>query len=176
MKFGPLNVHPDYKGLGVGSALMCHSIAEAARPGYRAIIFTDIPTITRDLDSGASRYGVVSSGGNSLDALMAMVLHDKALNGVTGRYIEVEVYDVDPKELAEFDKGYPKKEPVRLLPAELLISQLPQRAKQRNPICSLIGSKAGISLYRVESEGKNAILLPDAKSIDEYQKELEATE
>ena len=239
LNFGPLSVHPDYKGLGVGSALMCHSIAEAARLGYRAIIFYGHPDYyPRFGFRRASRYGIVSSDGNSLDALMAMDLYDGALDGVTGRYIEDEVYDVDPEELAEFDKGFPKKEPVRLLPAELLTSQLPQRVKQtfeehgikyvsqllrfsgaellnwdgmdeqllvkinriltqlgqpckllpsshilqlaepgvRNPICSLIGSKAGISLYRVESEGKNAILLPDAESIDEYQKELEATE
>ena len=43
----------------------------------------------------------------------------------------------------------------------------------RNPICSLIRSKAGISLYRVESEGKKLILkvfekLEDAREIDNY--------
>lgn len=43
----------------------------------------------------------------------------------------------------------------------------------RNPVCSLIRSKAGISLFRVESEGKKFILkiferLDDAREIDNY--------
>ncbi len=43
----------------------------------------------------------------------------------------------------------------------------------RNPVCSLIRSKAGISLYRVESEGKKLILKvfenqEDAREIDNY--------
>lgn len=43
LNFGPLSVHPDYKGMGVGSALMHRSIAEAARLGYRVIIFYGHP-------------------------------------------------------------------------------------------------------------------------------------
>ena len=43
LNFGPLSVHPDYKRMGVGSALMRHSIAEATRLGYRAIIFYGDP-------------------------------------------------------------------------------------------------------------------------------------
>ena len=43
----------------------------------------------------------------------------------------------------------------------------------RNPVCSLIRSKAGISLYRVESEGKKLILkvfenYEDTREIDNY--------
>lgn len=43
----------------------------------------------------------------------------------------------------------------------------------RNPVCSLIRSKAGISLYRVESEGRKLILKvfekqEDAREIDNY--------
>lgn len=43
----------------------------------------------------------------------------------------------------------------------------------RNPVCSLIRSKAGISLYRLESEGKKLILKvfenqDDAREIDNY--------
>ena len=43
LNFGPLSVHPNYKRMGVGSALMHYSIAEAARLGYRAIIFYGHP-------------------------------------------------------------------------------------------------------------------------------------
>lgn len=236
LNFGPLSVHPNYKRMGVGSALMHHSIAEATRLGYRAVIFYGHPDYyPRFGFRRASRYGIVPAGGSSWDALMAMELYDGALSGITGRYIEDEVYEVDPKEIAEFEKGFPYKEPVQLPPAEVLTDQLPERVKQtftqheikfvsqlqrisgaellswegmdeqllvkingilsqlgqpckllpssyilqltelgvRNPVCSLIRSKDGISLYRVESEGKKLVLKvfenrEDAREIDNY--------
>ena len=236
LNFGPLSVHPDYKRRGVGAALMRHSIAEAARLGYRAIIFYGHPDYyPRFGFRRAGRYGIVSADGSSPDSLMAMELYDGALDGITGRYIEDEVYEVDPKEMAEFEKEFPYKEPVRLPSAEILIDRLPEGVKQtfaqhgirfvsqlqrfsgaellrwegideqllirineilsqlgqpckllpssyilqltelgvRNPVCSLIRSKAGISLYRVESEGRKRILKvfenqEDAREIDNY--------
>lgn len=237
LNFGPLSVHPNYKRMGVGSALMHHSIAEAARLGYRAIIFYGHPDYyPRFGFRRASRYGIVSAGGDSWDALMAMELYDGALYGITGRYIADEVYEVDPKEVAEFEIGFPYKEPVSLPPVEILTDQLPEQVKQtfaqrgikfvsqlqgfsgtellnwegideqllvkingilsllsqpckllpssyilqltemgvRNPVCSLIRTKAGISLYRVESEGKKLILKvfenrEDTREIDNYR-------
>ena len=237
LSFGPLSVHPDCQRMGVGSALMRHSIARAAGLGYRAIIIYGHPDYYPKFGfRRASRYDIVSADGSSRDALMAMELYDGALDGITGRYIEDEVYEVDPEELAEFEKGFPYKEPVRLLPAQVLTDPLPERVKQtfaqhkirfvgqlqrfsgaellhwegmdeqllikvngilsqlgqpckllpssyilqladlgvRNPVCSLIRSKAGISLYRVESEGKRLILKvfengEDAREISNYQ-------
>ncbi len=236
LNFGPLSVHPSYKRMGVGSALMRHSIAEATKLGYRAIIFYGHPDYyPRFGFRRASWYDIVSADGNSWDALMAMELYDGALDGITGRYIEDEVYEVNPEEMAEFEKSFPCKEPVQLPPAEILTNQLPERVKQafaqhgikfisqlqrfsgaelvkwdgmdeqllvkingilsqlgqpckllpssyilqltelgvRNPVCSLIRSKAGISLYRVESEGKKLILKvfenrEDAREINNY--------
>ncbi|MCI8801108.1 GNAT family N-acetyltransferase [Acetatifactor muris] len=236
LNFGPLSVHPDYKRRGVGTALTRHSIAEAARLGYRAIIFYGHPDYyPRFGFRRAGRYGIVSADGSSPDSLMAMELYDGALDGITGRYIEDEVYEIDPKEMAEFEKEFPYKEPVRLPSVEVLSDQLPEGVKQtfaqhgirfvsqlqrfsgaellnwegmdeqlliringilsqlgqpckllpssyilqltelgvRNPVCSLIRSKAGISLYRVESEGRKWILKvfenqEDAREIDNY--------
>lgn len=236
LNFGPLSVHPSYKRKGVGSALMHHSITEASRLGYRAVIFYGHPDYyPRFGFRRASQYGIVSADGSSWDALMAMELYDGALDGITGRYIEDEVYGVDPEEMAEFERGFPYKEPAKLLPVQILTDQLPQRVEQafaqheikfvsqlqrfsgaeildwkgmdeqllvkvngilsqlgqpckllpssyiyqltelgvRNPVCSLIQSKAGISLYRVESEEKKLILkvfekYEDAREIDNY--------
>ena len=131
LNFGPLSVHPSYQRMGVGSALMRRSIAEAAKLGKRAIIFYGHPDYyPRFGFRRASRYGIVSSDGGSWDSLMAMELYDGALDGITGRYVEDEVYEVDPKELAEFEKGFPYKEPIRLTPVELLTDQLPERVKR----------------------------------------------
>lgn len=236
LTFGPLSVHPDYKGKGVGSALMHYSIAEAARLGYRAIIFYGHPDYyPRFGFRRASSYGIVSADGGSYDALMAMELYDGALDGIVGRFKEDEVYEVDPEELSEFEKGFPYKEPVQLASVEILTEQLPEQVKQtfaehgikfvsqlqrnsgaellkwdgmdeqllikingilpqlgqprkllpssyifqltemgvRNPVCSLLRAKDGISLYRVESEGKKFILKvfekqEDTREIDNY--------
>ncbi len=221
LNFGPLSVHPDYKRMGIGSALMRHSITRAAELGYRAIVFYGHPDYyPRFGFRRASRYGILSADGSSLDALMAMELYDGALEGIEGRYLEDCVYEVNPAEMAEFEKGFPYKAPVQPIPSQVLTSQLPREAKQafalhgiryvaqlqrfsgaellgwegmdehllgringilsqlgqpcklapssyilqlaelglRCPVCSLIRSKAGISLYRVESEGKRYIL------------------
>lgn len=236
LTFGPLSVHPDYKGKGVGSALMHYSIAEAARLGYRAIIFYGHPDYyPRFGFRRASSYGIVSADGGSYDALMATELYDGALDGIVGRFKEDEVYEVDPEELSEFEKGFPYKEPVQLASVEILTEQLPEQVKQtfaehgikfvsqlqrnsgaellkwdgmdeqllikingilpqlgqprkllpssyifqltemgvRNPVCSLLRAKDGISLYRVESEGKKFILKvfekqEDTREIDNY--------
>ncbi len=62
LNFGPLSVHPSYKRMGVGSALLHHSIAEAARLGYRAIIFYGHPDYyPRFGFRRASRYDIVES-------------------------------------------------------------------------------------------------------------------
>lgn len=237
LNFGPLSVHPDYKKRGVGSALMHHSIAEAVKLGYRAIIFYGHPDYyPRFGFQRASRYGIVSADGNGMDALMAMELYDGALDGITGRFIEDDVYEVNSEEMAEFDKGFPFKEPAQLLPIELLTDHLPENLQDtfsqhgiryvptlqrfsgaellgwegmdeqqlvkingileqlgqpaklfpssyifrltelgvRNPICSLIRSKAGISLYRVKSEDKSLVLKvfekqEDAREIENYR-------
>jgi len=130
INLGPISVLPEYKRMGVGSALIRHSVAVAANQGYRAIIFYGHPDYyPRFGFCRASRYGITSGDGRSFDALMAMELYDGALAGINGRYIEDHVYNVDPEELAEFDKGFTYKEPVKLIPIERLINQLPERAR-----------------------------------------------
>lgn len=236
LNFGPLSVHPSYQRMGIGSSLMRHSIAVASQLGYGAIIFYGHPDYyPRFGFKNASQYGIVSRDGSSRDALMAMELVDGALSGVAGRFIKDEVYDVDLKEVAEFEKGFPYKEPACLIPIDILANQLPsqvmlafkkheihfisqlqkwsmaemlrwdgmdepslkqlndlllkmgQPAKRlpssymiqleklgvRHPICTLVRSKAGVTLYCVTSEGKKLILKvfenqEDTREIENY--------
>lgn len=237
LSFGPLSVHPDYKRQGIGSALMRHSIRQAARLGYRAILIYGHPDYyPRFGFRRASSYGITSADGSTPDALMAMELYDNALEGITGRFFEDAVYAVDPEETAEFDKNFAPKEPARLLTADCLTEHLPVQARQAFqahgiryvgqlhrysgreilewegmneqslallnellaqmglpcklppssyifaltemglpiPSCSLLRSKAGISLYRVETEGKRLILKvfekqEDTREIENYR-------
>ncbi len=237
LNFGPLSVLPAYRKKGIGSALMRHSIAEAIRLGYRAIIFYGHPDYyPRFGFRRAERYGITSESGDSFDALMAMELYDGALQGVKGKFVEDSVYQVDPAEMAEFEKGFALREPVRLMSIGILTGRLPVAAQEafrkrkiryvaqlhrysgaemlrwegidedvlaqingilselgysrklfptsyilqlaemnvRNPRCALLRTKAGISLYRVESEGKRYVLKTfdrqeDAREIENYR-------
>ncbi len=234
LNFGPLSVHPNYKRMGVGSALMHHSISKATKLGYRAIVFYGHPDYyPRFGFRRASHYGITSYDGRSFDALMAMELYDGALDGVTGRYFEDDVFNINSEERDEFEKDFPRKELAQLLPIEILTDQLTEQIRQafvkngikyvaqlqrfsgtyilswdgmsealllkinkilkklgqpekllpssyifqltemgvRNPICTLIYSKDGISLYRVKSEGKSLILKVFENK--EYAREIE---
>lgn len=129
INFGPLSVLPEYKRKGLGSALMHHSIAEARKLGYRAIIFYGHPDYyPRFGFRRASRYGITSVDGRSFDALMAMELYDGALEGISGRFVEDAVYEIDLEELAEFENEFQYKEPAKLIPIEVLTEQLNESA------------------------------------------------
>ena len=131
LNFGPISVLPEYKCMGIGSALMRYSILEAKKLGYRAIIFYGHPDYyPRFGFNRASAFGITSENGKSFDALMAMPLYDGALDGVSGRYVYDAVYDTDPKEVEEFDKTFPPKEPAILPPIKLLTVKLPKNAKR----------------------------------------------
>jgi predicted N-acetyltransferase YhbS len=128
--FGPISVLPEYKRMGVGSALMRHSISEAKRLGYRAIIIYGHPDYyPRFGFARASAFGITAENGKSFDALMAMPLFEGALDGVSGRLVYDAVYDTDPKEVEEFDNTFPPKEPGVLPPIKLLSDTLPENAK-----------------------------------------------
>ena len=125
LNFGPLSVLPKYKGNGVGTALMRHSISVAKSLGYRAIVFYGHPDYyPRFGFSRGSDFGITTATGKSFDALMAMPLYDGALDKVQGHYIEDSVYNLDPEEMVEFDKLFPPKEPVVLISVESIAAQL----------------------------------------------------
>ena len=126
LNFGPLSVLPEYKNRGVGKALMTHTISEAKRLGYRAILFFGHPDYyTRFGFKRAKEFNITTSGGNNFDAFMAMPLYDGALDGIAGRYYEDPVFEIGEDEKVEFDKGFPCKEKCVLVSAEALFTKLP---------------------------------------------------
>lgn len=82
---GPLAVAPSLKSAGIGSALMRHAIAEAARLGHAAILLVgDAPYYGRFGFSAARTGSLAMPGPYERHRLLALELVDGALDGVQG--------------------------------------------------------------------------------------------
>jgi predicted N-acetyltransferase YhbS len=82
---GPLAVDPALKDAGIGSALMRHAIAEAARLGHAAILLVgDAPYYGRFGFSAAKTGALAMPGPYERHRLLALELADGALEGARG--------------------------------------------------------------------------------------------
>ncbi len=82
---GPLAVHPDLMGAGVGSALMRHAVEEARRLGHRAILLVgDAPYYER-FGFSAEKTGMLAMPGPyERHRFLALELQSGALDGAEG--------------------------------------------------------------------------------------------
>lgn len=82
---GPLAVDPSLKGAGIGSALMRHAIAEAARLGHAAILLVGDEPYYGRFGFSAGRTGALAMPGPyERHRLLALELVDGALDGAEG--------------------------------------------------------------------------------------------
>lgn len=82
---GPLAVDPSLKSAGIGSALMRHAIAEAARLGHAAILLVgDEPYYGRFGFSAARTGALAMPGPYERHRLLALELVEGALDGAQG--------------------------------------------------------------------------------------------
>ncbi|NLA61406.1 MAG: GNAT family N-acetyltransferase [Firmicutes bacterium] len=131
LTFGPVSVLPEYQGKGIGKALLEHTIAEARRLGYTAIVFYGHPDYyPRFGFRRAEEFNITTASGTTRDSLMAMPLHEGALCGISGRFYEDPVCQIDPEEAAEFDKDFPPKEKRELEPVDILLEKLAPPAQE----------------------------------------------
>ena len=113
LTFGPLSVLPEHQASGVGTALMRHTLAEAARLGHRAVVVYGHPDYyPRFGFRRGADVGITAPGGVTFDALMALPLVDGGLEGVRGEFREDPVFHtLDETDVAAFDATFPPKEP-----------------------------------------------------------------
>ena len=131
LTFGPLSVLPSYWNKGVGSMLMRHSITEAKRQGFRAIVFYGHPDYyPRFGFRNAAAFGITTPDDKNFDALMAMPLYDNALDGVSGRFHEDEAFTVNAEEAEQYNLTFPFKEPATMIPIDLLLDRLTEPVKK----------------------------------------------
>ncbi|MCV3207229.1 N-acetyltransferase [Mesorhizobium sp. YC-39] len=82
---GPLAVDPTLKNAGIGSALMRHAVAEAARLGHAVILLVgDAPYYGRFGFSAAKTGALAMPGPYERHRLLALELVDSALDGAQG--------------------------------------------------------------------------------------------
>ncbi|MCO5065082.1 MAG: N-acetyltransferase [Rhizobiaceae bacterium] len=87
---GPLAVDPSLKSGGIGSALMRHAIAEAARLGHRAILLVgDAPYYARFGFSAEKTGALAMPGPYERHRLLALELGEGVLDGATGVIVPV---------------------------------------------------------------------------------------
>lgn len=109
--FGPVCAAPEYRGQGIGSALIRRSLQAAKALGHRAaVILGDPRYYCRFGFHNCERYGLTLADGCCLPSLMALELEPDALCGVSGRFHEGFEYAPTDAELAAFDAGFPAKE------------------------------------------------------------------
>ena len=109
--FGPVSVLPVYQKKGIGKKLIEHTIKKATEMGFNAILIYGFPEYyTRFGFVNSKKYNITNMEGNYHDALMALELVPKALENISGKFCEGDIYNVDKNKLELFDKNFPYKE------------------------------------------------------------------
>jgi predicted N-acetyltransferase YhbS len=113
LTFGPLSVLPEVQKRGIGQALMRHSLVEAKRLGYRAVVIYGHPEYYPRVGfKRAAGFGITDADGKTFDYIMALPLYDGALDGISGKhYIDPAYFALTQEDALEFDKRFPYKEP-----------------------------------------------------------------
>ena len=111
LSLGPIAVLPSYQRKGIGHMLVNQAKIEAARMGYRAILLCGDPQYYSKLGfKPAEIFGIRTAENKYFDALQVLPLYEGALNGISGRYFEDEIYLVDEEKAKLFDQQFPAKE------------------------------------------------------------------
>ena len=109
--FGPVGILPELQRRGIGKALIAHSIEAARKLGHRAIIIGGDPQHYRIYGfSGAKKYGISMPDGRYYTGIMALPLHEGALDGIHGKVFFSEAFEPDEQILEDFDGTFPPKE------------------------------------------------------------------
>jgi predicted N-acetyltransferase YhbS len=109
LNFGPISVWPKLQKMGIGGALMKHSIEEAKKSGYGAILFFGHPEYyPRFGFVEAKEFGITDCNGDNYPAFMAMELKEGFFKNISGRFIEADIYndDLNREQAKEFDKQF----------------------------------------------------------------------
>lgn len=105
--FGPISVLPECQRQGIGRALITHTRTIAREMGFRAIIILGDPAVYSRLGFlPAERYGI-RMGDLYAAALQVYELFPGALKGISGSFVESDVFEFDSADAEGFNKLFP---------------------------------------------------------------------
>ena len=108
---GPLTVLPSQQRMGIGSSLLRHTVEKAREIGYLAIVIFGSPAYYNRFGFRYAReYRIQTSDGDNFDAFMVLDLSDNGLTNISGRFFEDSAFQIDKKDLDEYEKRFPYKE------------------------------------------------------------------
>ena len=108
--FGPISVHPEYQGKGIGKKLIEVSLERAKELGYKAVLITGNDKFYKPLGfEAAYKYGITLPGMSIEDFFMAMELEEGYLANHSGVYDFDKTFNVSDEELEKFELEFPKK-------------------------------------------------------------------
>lgn len=111
LTFGPISVLPEYQRMGYGKVLLEYSFSKAKEMGYDTIVIFGNPDnyVSRGFKS-CKKYNICIRNDYYPAAMLVKELEDGCLEGKKWRYIESNVYDIDEKEVEQFDSDFEKME------------------------------------------------------------------
>lgn len=109
--FGPVSISPEYQRQGFGRMLIEHSLAEAKRLGFNAIILGGFTYHYHPYGFvGTKKYNISMPDGKFYTGVMALPLFEGALDGISGSVHFSEAMYPYESILNDFDKTFPPKE------------------------------------------------------------------
>lgn len=119
LSLGPLAVLPEYQRKGVGGKLIDYTRKIAQEMGFRAIFLYGDPDYYTKKGFVSAETKQIRTEDNLYHAAMHVCeLYPDALSGITGRYMENDIYFGDQTKAQEFDTQFPKKELVTGTPSQ----------------------------------------------------------
>lgn len=110
ISFGPVSIDPKYHRMGLGRKLITHSIEEAKRLGYNAILTLGYPYHYETYGfRGGKKYNIAMEDGKFYMGLLVLPLYEGALDGISGYAKFSDVLDVTEEEIESFDATFPEK-------------------------------------------------------------------
>ncbi len=118
LTMGPIGITPEFKRKGYGKALLDYSLKKAAELGYGAVLFEgNIGFYGKSGFDYARNFGIryhdlLEDADSSF--FLCKELIPGYLDGITGVYQTPQGYYVKDSDVEEFDKGFPKKQKLKL--------------------------------------------------------------
>lgn len=111
--FGPISVMPEFQNKDIGSKLIKISLQKAKRMRFSPVFITgNEKYYSRFGFESASKYGIHLEGipvEDQAPFFMVRCLEGGALKGVNGYFAFDNCYNMDEKELKDFDNGFDEK-------------------------------------------------------------------